>query len=472
MASRLSALDASFLAVESPTAHMHVGWAAIFEPPEGGPAPSFDELRDHIARRLPRAPRYRQLIRPVPLGLNAPLWVDDGDFDVSRHVVRGRSQKLAEVVDECMSEPLPRDRPLWQVCVAERLEDGRIAVVGKVHHCMVDGIAAVELASLLLDPEPNPPEPDPDHWTPEPSPEGLALLPGAAADFVREQLDLMSLPARLAGSPQRALALAGRARRAVSALADSARPARTDTALNPPISPGRHLGLLGRPLEDLMRIKRAFDVKLNDTLLAISAGGVRRFLQERGEEPIRLKTMVPVNVRGRGGDGELGNRISFMFVDLPCDEPDPVRRLSQVYMATNERKRSGKPEGADAILRSVSFAPAPLQGVVSRLVASPRTFNLVVSNIPGPRDRLYMRGCPLVESYPVVPIADRHALSIGITTVGEGAYFGLYADRESLPDADELAGYLDSSIDELLELGERQRERVRPATVPLTAVAG
>jgi WS/DGAT/MGAT family acyltransferase len=469
-ASRLSALDASFLSVESPTAHMHVGWATTFDPPEEGRTPSFEELVDHVDRRLPRAPRYRQMVRQVPLDVTAPVWIDDPHFDVTRHVTRAESDRLTDVVDEFMSEPLPRDRPLWQLRLADRLDDGRVGLVGKAHHCMVDGIAAVELASLLVDPEPDAPDPEPDGWTPAPPPDRGSLFGRALAARLREQLDLFTLPARIPRSPRRAIEVVAQAERAARALADYLRPARVHTALNPSISPDRQLGLLARPVEDLLEIKSRFGVKLNDAVLAVSAGGVRRFLRRRGDEAIRFKTMVPVNVREGDESGQpLGNRISFMFVDLPCDEPDPVRRLQEVYEATSERKRSRVPEGADAILRSLSLAPRTIQGLASRLVASPRTFNLVVSNIPGPPQDLYMRGCRLAESYPVVPIADRHALAIGLTTVRETAFFGLYADSESLPDVDELAGDIDASIDELLELGRNggARRDAASASAPL-----
>jgi diacylglycerol O-acyltransferase len=465
--SRLSSLDAAFLQAETPTAHMHVGWVAIFDPPDDGPRPSFEDLRDHIERRLSRAPRYRQRILPVPLEISAPVWVDDEDFELSRHVVPARSERLREVVDDCMSEPLRRDRPLWQVSVAPRLEDGTIAIVGKAHHCMVDGIAAVELASLLVDSEPDQPPPRPDDWTPETTPDRGRLIWDGALDLARRELDLASMPARIMRSPQRAVEVASNAGRAAAALLDAARPARPAPALNEPISPLRHLGRLRRPVGELAQIKRAFGVKLNDVLLAASAGGVRRFLRDRGEEPTRLKTMVPVNVRGDGEQGELGNRISFMFVDLPCDEPDPVRRLRGIHAATKDRKERAQPEGADTVIRSLSLAPRALHGLVARLVTSPRTFNLVVSNIPGPGQPLYMRGCPLVEAYPVVPLADEHALSIGVTTVRDGAFFGLYADPESLPDVDDLAEDIDASIDELLELS-----RVEAHEPEVTAVAG
>jgi diacylglycerol O-acyltransferase len=447
---RLSALDSAFLAVETPTAHMHVGWAAVFDPPPSRPAPGFEELREHIGARVGRAPRYRQLLRPVPLGLNAPVWADDPSFDVSRHVVRSDRRQLADVVEACMSEPLSRDRPLWQMRIAPQLEDGRIGLVGKAHHCMVDGIAAVELTSMLLDLEPDAPPSDPDGWSPGPTPRPVSLVGGGVTDLVRGTLEVATLPARALTSPARAAGLARRAARALHAVAGSARPATPVAALNPPNSSRRHLALLSRPLDDLRQIKGSFGTKLNDVVLAASAGAVRRFLERRGETPIRLKTMVPVNVRESGQAGELGNRISFMFVDLPCDEPDPARRLRRVHEETAQRKKAGEPEGANDVVKTIGLVPSPLRKAVSRFVASPRTFNLVVSNIPRPRERLYLRGCELKEAYPVVPLADRHALAIGVTNVGDELCFGLYADRESLPDADSVAHDLEESIDELL----------------------
>ncbi len=448
---RLSPLDASFLAVETPTAHMHVGWVAVLEPPIDRPIPSFAELRDHVAARLSRVPRCRQVLRAAPLGLGAPVWVDDERFDVTRHVVRAPSTRLADVVAWFMSKRLARDGPLWQICIANPLEDGRVGVLGKAHHCMVDGIAAVELATLIVDPEPDAPEPAPDGWVPRAPPGAPELVVRALGDLARRELDLASMPVRGARSPARILDGAGRAKRAAGAMLDAARPAR-GSSLNSPISPLRHLGLLARPTEDLVVIKRAFGVKLNDVVLAVCAGAVRELQRGRGERPIRLKSMVPVDVRGSGEAAELGNRISFMFVDLPCDEPDPVRRLRDVHAATRERKLSGEPEGARDVMRSLDFVPSPVQRVVSRLVASPRAFNLTVSNIPGPREPLYMRGCRLAEAYPVVPIADRHALSIGVTTVADGAFFGLYADPQSLPEVDDLGAGIGRATDELLQL--------------------
>ncbi len=450
-ATRLSALDSSFLEVESPTAHMHVGWVALCSPPRDQPAPSFEQFRDHIESRLARAPRYRQRLAPVPFGLNDPLWIDDDRFDVTRHVLRASEGDINAVVDRVMSAPLDRSFPLWEIWIADELSDGRIGVVGKAHHCMVDGVAAVELAALLLDATPEAPPPEPDGWRPKPPPGTASILAGGVRDRVFEELNLLRLPARVLRSPGRVLRLADDGQRAARALAHSLVPVSPARVLNEePISGQRHLALLGRPLDDLTRIKRRFSTTINDVVLAASSGGVRRFVSRRGEEPARLKTMVPVNVRD-GDDDEYGNRISFLFVELPCDEPDPVRRLLDLHMTMKDRKERGEPEGSDSVLKSLTYVPHLIQRRISRVIASPRTFNLVVSNIPGPREPLYMLGCELQEAYPVVPLSERHALSIGITTIKDGAFFGLYADSEALPDAELLAQDIDSSIDELLE---------------------
>jgi WS/DGAT/MGAT family acyltransferase len=205
-----------------------------------------------------------------------------------------------------------------------------------------------------------------------------------------------------------------------------------------------------RPLDDLRQIKKRFGVTVNDVVLAASAGALRAYMTEHGDEPVPLKTMVPVSVRTEDEAGQFGNRISFMFVELPCDEPDSARRIEMVHAATTQRKEAHEPEQSDAVLHAASYLPRLLQRLMSRAVASPRLFNLVVSNIPGPREPMWMCGLELEESYPIVPLADRHAVSIGMTTIKDDACFGVYADRTTLPDADRLAWHLDAAIDELL----------------------
>lgn len=449
---RLSALDASFLEVETPTAHMHVGWAAEFSAPGAGPPPSFSQLRDHIACRLGRAPRYRQKLAPVPLGLNSPEWIDDRDFSVERHVFRAPGP-FRDLVDEVMSIPLRHDRPLWEIWICEDAGERPIAIVGKVHHCMVDGIAAVELASLLLDPTPEPATGEPDDWRAEPEPDRVRLLVRGARDRVGEQLGLLRLPLRTAAAPSRTAGeLVRGAPRVARALERTLRAA-PESPLNQPLSPLRSLARAQRPLDDLRALKRTYGTTVNDVLLAAVAGGARSFFARRGEEPVPLKAMVPVSVRA--DDDVLGNRLSFVFADLPCEEPSPVRRLQNVKAMMSDRKHDHEPEGADLAFKAAEHSPGVVQHAISRIFASPRTFNLVVSNIPGPQQPMYMLGCPLEAAYPVVPLADRHALSVGMTSVRDRACFGIYVDREAVPDADDFARDIDAAITELLASGDR-----------------
>ena len=449
---RLSALDASFLDVESPTAHMHVGWAATFAPPAAGPSPGFGDLRDHIAGRLGRAPRYRQKLAPVPLDVHEPEWVDDEDFDPARHIRHARGSDLGAIVEEVMSTPLDRDRPLWEMWIAPDLADGRVGMVGKAHHCMVDGLAAVELALMLLDPSPEPVASVDDRreWLPAPAPSSLERLTSGYADRLREGLGAIAGAGRALASPNRLLRLPGDALRLSGTLADTLLPIAPPTRLNRRGSPLRHLESVRRPLDDLRRIKGEFGVTVNDVVLAAAAGALRAYMLEHDDEPVAMKTMVPVSVRTEDESGDFGNRISFMFVELPCDEPDSERRLQRVHAATSQRKEAHEPEQSDAVLNAAAYLPRILQRLMSRAVASPRLFNLVVSNIPGPREPMWMCGMELEDAYPVVPLADSHAISIGMTTVRQDACFGLYADRETMPDADRLAWHLDAAIDELL----------------------
>jgi diacylglycerol O-acyltransferase len=443
---RLSALDASFLAVEGPSAHMHVGWAATFAPPADGSRPDFDTLFAHITGRLCRAPRFRQRIAPDPLGLNAPLWIDAEEFDPAEHIHRSAAENLPQLADAVLSEPLRRDRPLWELWIADGLTDGRIGLVGKAHHCMVDGIAAVELGLLLLDPEPHagPADDDPD-WLPAPTPHALELLARGAWDRTREQLALLRYPLAVARSP---LTLPALGLRTARALTGAILPVAPSSHLNEPGSPERHLATARRPLDELRAIRSAHEVTVNDVLLAAVAGALRRHAERAEERPRDLKAMVPVNVRGDDG-GVLGNRITFMFVELPTSVPDPLVRLKLIGDATRARKEAGIPEDADTALKALSYVPRQLQKAAAHALASPRVYNLVVSNIPGPRVPMYMAGCRLHEAYPVVPLSARHALSVGMTTIGDHACFGLYADPETLPDSDAMARDLDVALDEL-----------------------
>jgi diacylglycerol O-acyltransferase len=454
-AERLSALDASFLAVESPTAPMHVGWVSTFEPPEDGPRPGFAELFDHIAGRLAPAPRYRQKLAGVPLGLHEPMWVDDPDFDAAQHLLHAEGDDLDALVDEIFSTPLPRDRPLWQMWIADGLPDGRIAMIGKMHHCMVDGVAVVELGNLILDADPEARErAGGGERAPVREPSPGARLARAVADRAADGAALAVAPVRLAGSPSRLRALPGLATRGARTLSQTLLPPAPGSSLNRPGSPRRHHVRATRSLDDLRVLRRRFGVTPNDVVLAACTGALRRFAERRGEAPQRLKVMVPADVRG-ADDAEGGNRISFVFLELPCDEPDPVARLQAIHSATSQRGRDGAAEDLDVAFRALALTPGPVQRVLAHAFAHPRMSNLTISSVPGPAVTRYLRGCRLREVHSAVPLSERHALSIGVVMVAGRACFGIYADAETLPDADELRADLDAAFDELLAIGGR-----------------
>jgi WS/DGAT/MGAT family acyltransferase len=463
-AARLSPLDASFLAVESPTAHMHVGWIALCAAPATRPVPSFRDLRDHIGARLGRAPRYRQKLAPIPFGLRAPEWVDDERFSIDRHVYPAGGP-LRELVDEVMSMPLRRDRPLWEMWICHDIEEAGFAIVCKAHHCMVDGLAAVELGSLLFDATPEVVACTRSKWRAAPRPRAEWLLARGVWELAGESIGLATWPLRALASPRRTIrrTLAGTLQ-LTQALSESMQVAPA-SALNAPLSPSRRVAWTERPFADLRAIRRAQGTTINDVTLAAVAGALRAHFINHGERPVSLKAMVPVNVRS--ATDVLGNRLSFVFTELPCDKSDPLTRLRQVQAAMNRRKRHGVAEGADIALKLASHTPVPVQHAVSRIVASPRTFNIAVSNIPGPSDQLYLRGAPLRSVFPVVPLADGHAVSVGMTTIHDRACFGVYAGGEAVADVDTLAGNIDDAITELLA-------RVRRPVTPRrrTGIAG
>jgi WS/DGAT/MGAT family acyltransferase len=284
-----------------------------------------------------------------------------------------------------------------------------------------------------------------------PSPGPLERLARGVWDRTREQVELVRKPLGLLASPDRLSAAVDDARRAVESVVSSfGQPAQPTPALNPSLSPLRHLARIPRPMADVVRIKSHFGTTINDVVLAACSAGTRSYLQAHGEHSPALKVMMPVALRSAEDAGGLGNRISFLFIDLHADEPDPVRALRAIHHTTTECKRTGDAEAADMVLNALGYAPHVVQRMLTRIFASPRSFNLVVSNIPGPQVPMWMDGCRLREVYPIVPLAERHALAIGVTSLEDGIFFGLYADRKMMPDATRLARCIDDAIDELL----------------------
>lgn len=464
--SRLSALDASFLRVETPTAHMHVGWFSTLELPRGVAALDAGALVQRIAARLHLAPRFRQRLVETPLALGEPRWHDDDAFSIERHVeVAGQPVRdergLRELTDAFLSRQLRRDRPLWSLLVVPRAGPGQGALVGKVHHAMVDGIAAVELAALLFDAEADAPAGEPPQWRAAPVSGPVRLVLDAVADGAVDQLRTARRVAALGPSPGQGMRIAGSVRRAAFSLAEDVMAPAPPSALNVPIGAERTLIKHRVALQKLDRVKRHHGATLNDVVLAVAAGALRRLAMALGEEPVDLRTMVPISVRGQDDASGQGNRITFAFMQLPVADADPADRLRRVQEQMSAVKDAGRIAGSELLMRSVGTLPEPLKRRVARAAASPRLYNLTVSNVPGPRVPLYAAGAKVRSIYPVIPIPDGHALSIGVLTYEGSVHFAVYADPTAVPRLHRLPAMLDDAVEELaLEPRRAHRRRL------------
>jgi WS/DGAT/MGAT family acyltransferase len=437
---RLSPLDASFLRVETPTAHMHVGWSAIIDLPPDAERLNAAELRRRIEGRLHHVPRFRQTLRAPAAGLGGPSWSDDPNFDLSHHVTEESSNspsgaRLTEITEAFFSEQLPRDRPLWRMHVVGRLSGKRAAVLGKVHHAMVDGIAAVQLGMLLFDGVPEAPAGDVVPWAARRT-GALDVALGGARDTALEQFRTARRVAELGLSPGRSLRVADSMRRAAFGLVDDVRRPAPASYLNQPIGPRRRLIGTSLPLRRALAVKERTDSSLNDIVLATVAGALSRLAGAHDEEPADLRAMVPANVRTEDASSG-GNAIAFLFVDLPVTA-SPAERLALVRARMRTLKRDGRVAGTDQMLRLLGYLPTPLQGSAARLAASPRLYNVTISNVPGPRMPLYLAGGRVRSVLPVIPIPDHHAIAVGALTYDQRLQLAAYVDPDALPHSGRL----------------------------------
>jgi diacylglycerol O-acyltransferase / wax synthase len=454
---RLSSLDASFLRVETPAAHMHVAWKGFFRPLPGHAPVTLAALRAHVASRLRHAPRFRQRLAFPPGGLAEPVWVDDDRFNLGHHVsaLAGDDEPLSrrrfdELADLALSEPLDRSRALWRILVAPRLEDGSLGLVMKAHHAMVDGKSAVALALLLLDVAPGdaPAEID-DAWRPRPAPGAARLAIDALAERGREPLRAATELVRLAANPARGGRIADTVRRAALSVGeDMLRPA-PSSYVNVPIGARRTLVTYAVPVQTALDVRASQGTTLNDVCLAVVAGALRQVALERRSVPGPLKVMVPVSRREDSEAGSLGNRISFVFIDLPVHRHRPLDRLAAINAATQAFKNGGRAAGGETVLGALGALPEPLKTPAAKIAASPRMYNLTISNVPGPRQPVYLLGAELIHAFPVIPISEGHALSVGIFSYHETLCFGGYADPTALPEASKLPAALNASMLEL-----------------------
>lgn len=457
MPDRLSPLDASFLYAEHDTTAMHVGGVMTFEPREGF---DIDALGELIGQRLGLVPRYRQKVREVPGRLGLPVWVDDPEFDLAYHVRRsalaapGTEEVLHELVGRLLSRRLDRSRPLWEIYLVEGLADGRLAVVTKTHHAMVDGLASVDIGAVLLDLTPEPRETPADDWHPEREPWGLELAASAVLDTLRRPQLALDVTGRILGDVRYAATAVGRT---VEAALDTGRTAartRPVHPLNAVTGSQRRYGTARTPLADHRAVRRAHGGTVNDVVLAVVAGALRRWMISRGEpltHDTTVRALVPVSVRARSGAGA-GNSISAYFVDLPVAEEDPVARLTAVRGAMEAHKRGGRAVGAARLIGLVGLAPPVVHSLAARLTSqySSQLYNVLITNVPGPPRPLYALGARMVDMFPVVPLAGGQAVAIGVTSYDGAMHYGLTADRDAMPDVAVLADALRDALAELV----------------------
>jgi len=461
-AQKLTPLDASFLPLETPRTHMHIGGVAIFErSPLGSGRALYDGLAKAIAPRLDLMPRYRQKLAFVPLSLDTPVWVDDPDFEMSNHLLRaalpkpGGDQELQELIGRVFSRQLDRRRPLWEIYIVEGLRDGRWALLTKSHHAMVDGISNLELATILLDVEPEPAR-QPfgvSRWMARESPSSLGLLVNSLRERVTRPVRVLSVARAVAGQPGR---LANALRDTASGLAAMAEHMGTaKSAINGKTGQARSFAYSRFPLEDFRTIKSAFGGTINDLVLATVAGGLRHFLIARGVDPDdpdqALQALCPVSIRDTSERTALGNRLAMLLVKLPISEADPERRVAAVRTTVDALKARKQAVGADFLLNLAGFAPSTLHAMVARASLRQIAFNLIVTNVPGPQFPLYCQGARLVEVFPIAFLYDGQQLAVAIFSYCGTLNFGYLVDAHGVSDVDVFAECVEEGLRELLE---------------------
>ncbi len=458
---RLSPLDASFLHVEDSVSHMHIGSVGIFD----GPAPPFDEVLAMIRGKLSLVPRYRQVVRFVPLQLGRPVWVDDPHFSIDYHVrhtalpVPGSEGQLRALVGRVMSQQLDRTKPLWEIWVAEGLAEGQWAMISKTHHALVDGVSGTDLLAVIMDLTPEASAIPPDDWQPMAAPSGARLVAEAVEGLARSPYEQFRALRARARVPRLAWHQAAEIARGFTSMAGVVRPTPL-SSLNGPLGPHRRYAWAGTTVDEVKRVRKSLGGTFNDVVLAAITRGLRDLLLERSESVDRVvRTLVPVSVRPRDasgmavGDGTLANRVSAMFAELPVGIDDPVERLASITTQMAGLKDSNEAVAAEALTSLSGFAPPMLLALGMRLATrvAQRNVNTVTTNVPWPQFPLYVRGRRMQKAYPYVPLASQVRVGVAIFSYDGQVTFGITADRDSTPDLDVLVRGIERGMTELLD---------------------
>jgi WS/DGAT/MGAT family acyltransferase len=483
---QLTSLDAQFLAIESPKTYGHVGGLAVYDPSTApGGEISHEDICRLVSERLHLLPPFTRKLVEVPLALDHPYWIEDGDFDLDFHIrdsavaPPGNDRQLANTIERIFARPLDRTRPLWELYVIHGIEGGRVALLTKIHHAVVDGVSGNEILTILLDASPEgreiaPPE-DPDHPRGERKPSqlemlarGLLGLPGQPLRMVRSLPtvvpNLTDFPGvgAIPGAPtavkvlQKAWGLLPGTRDIGVLEATTARPPRTP--FNGRISPHRSFAFGSLSLDAVKQLKNELGITVNDVVVALCATAVRDWLLERDALPDDpLVAMVPMSVRTEEQMGTYGNRVSMMIVPIPTDVDDPRERLMQAHETLKSAKQRHRALPADLLTDATSFIPPAVHARASRLtmelggrLAPP--LNLVISNVPGPRDPLYLAGAQLQANFPVSVVTDGVGLNMTVMSYRDHVDFGLIGDRDLMGDTWPLMDGLGRALDELCEV--------------------
>ncbi|MEY2516667.1 MAG: diacylglycerol O-acyltransferase / wax synthase, partial [bacterium] len=464
---RISALDASFLHQEKAGARLHAASVTVFD----GPPPTWDELRAHVESRLHLVPRFRQRLAEVPMQQGRPVWVDDPHFNLRYHLrhaglpAPGSEEQLKNLAGRLFAQPLDRTKPLWELWLVDRLGagvdgegvehawSGRFALIAKSHHALVDGINAVDITTVLFDTDPAAlPPPAPERpWVAKPLPTPAQLLSDALIERATQPQEL-ARSARAALRVPRKLLQTARERLDETGMTSTGSSPAPATPLNVSVGPHRRYTWVDAELSELQGIKDALGGTVNDAVLAVVAGALGRYLRHRGSDTrgLVLKALVPVSVHSDDGDGgKIGSEIAPLSAPLPVGIDDPAAQFRAIRDAVAELEPSLAAIGARELTELAGFASPTLMSQAARLQQSQRSFNLVVTNVPGPQVPLYLLGRRLRALYPVVPITGRQALGIAVMSYDGRLGFGLLADYDALPDVDVLARELRAAIDAL-----------------------
>jgi diacylglycerol O-acyltransferase / wax synthase len=503
---RLTAVDASFLHQEGPSSHMHIGGLTILE----GPAPTMEDFLEQIRKRLHLVPRYRHKLAHTALDSGRPVWVDDPSFNLEFHVrhtalpAPGSWEQLRNLTARIFSQALDRSKPLWEMWLIEGLGPdvetdvhshdsrasespnypGRFALITKTHHSLIDGIAGVDLATVLFDVSPDPPplRHSGRPWKPHPEPDASELVAVGLRGAVRAGVEMAGAALGALTRPERTIERAREAAEGVGEIVWAGLNPAPATPLNVAIGPHRRFVGVAAKLEDFKLVKNELGGTVNDVVLTVVTGALRAFLLARGvrTEGMELRALVPVSVRTVGERHETGNRIAVMRGPLPVYIADPLQRLRFVRHAMDGLKESKQALGAEAIAGAQNFAPPTILAQASRLNFSTRLFNLIVTNVPGPQFPLYVLGRRMERIFPVAFLPQNHALAVAIMSYDGEMNFGLLGDFDALPDIDSIGESIASELATLVTLArERQAEGERitsnggdPANTPKRSTPG